>query len=110
MDCTPEVRSVELNPGDNAIVLATDGLWDVLSDAAVVELLLMVRHCSGLATPANTVRWPDPICGIGHAYRPDICGVPAHNFDSAAVQMARFAHLQTADWWLLGDSACRCGQ
>lgn len=39
MDCTPEVRSMELNPGDNAIVLATDGLWDVLSDVAVVELL-----------------------------------------------------------------------
>ena len=39
MDCTPEVRSVELNPGDNAIVLATDGLWDVLSDVAVVDLL-----------------------------------------------------------------------
>ena len=45
MDCTPEVRAVELNPGDNAIVLATDGLWDVLSDVSVVELLVEVRHC-----------------------------------------------------------------
>ena len=47
VDCTPEVRSVELHPGDNAIVLATDGLWDALSDVAVVELLLAVRHRSG---------------------------------------------------------------
>lgn len=44
MDCTPEVRAVELNPGDNAIVLATDGLWDVLSDVSVVELLVEVRE------------------------------------------------------------------
>ena len=39
VDCTPEVCSMELNSGDNAIVLATDGLWDVLSDVAVVQLL-----------------------------------------------------------------------
>ena len=45
VDCTPEVRAVELNPGDNAIVLATDGLWDVLSDVTVVELLVEVRDC-----------------------------------------------------------------
>ena len=43
MDCTPEVRSVELSPRDNAIVRATDGLWDVLLDVAVVELLGEVR-------------------------------------------------------------------
>ncbi len=54
MDCTPEVRSVELNPGDNAIVLATDGLWDVLSDVAVVELLGQV-----LSTAANS---SPPLC------------------------------------------------
>ena len=45
MECTPEVRAVELNPGDNAIVLATDGLWDVLSDVSVVELLVEVCQC-----------------------------------------------------------------
>ena len=42
MDCTPEMRRVELQPGDFAIVLASDGLWDVLSDTEVVTILQKV--------------------------------------------------------------------
>ncbi|CAL5218369.1 g37 [Coccomyxa viridis] len=43
VDCTPEMRRVELQPGDFAIVLASDGLWDVLSDTEVVTILQKVR-------------------------------------------------------------------
>ena len=43
VECTPEMRRVELQPGDFAIVLASDGLWDVLSDTEVVTILQKVR-------------------------------------------------------------------
>ena len=59
MDCTPEVRSVGLSPGDNAIVLATDGLWDVLSDVAVVGVLGRVRtRCIRWRTFRHVLRLP----------------------------------------------------
>jgi serine/threonine protein phosphatase PrpC len=58
VECTPEVRRVELQPGDTAIVLASDGLWDVLSDSAAVAVVDKVRCCA---------RWPvfgvRPGCG-----------------------------------------------
>ena len=55
VDCTPEMRRVELQPGDFAIVLATDGLWDVLSDTEVVTVLQKVppssrQLCDGKTT------------------------------------------------------------
>ena len=55
MDCTPEMRRVELQPGDFAIVLASDGLWDVLSDTEVVTILQKVRlhHSCYVARYAN---------------------------------------------------------
>ena len=34
MIALPEVRSVELAPGDEFVVLATDGVWDMLSSQA----------------------------------------------------------------------------
>ena len=46
VDCTPEMRRVELQPGDFAIVLASDGLWDVLSDTEVVTVLQKVPPSS----------------------------------------------------------------
>ncbi len=52
VDCTPEMRRVELQPGDFAIVLASDGLWDVLSDTEVVTILQKVR-------PTTFAMWPD---------------------------------------------------
>lgn len=42
VDCTPEMRRIELQPGDSAVVLATDGLWDVLSDSDVVSIVTKV--------------------------------------------------------------------
>ncbi len=43
VDCTPEMRRIELQPGDSAVVMATDGLWDVLSDTDVVSIVTKVR-------------------------------------------------------------------
>ena len=52
VDCTPEMRRVELQPGDFAIVLASDGLWDVLSDTEVVTILQKVHlHHSSYVPP-----------------------------------------------------------
>ncbi len=48
VDCTPEMRRVELQPGDFAIVLASDGLWDVLSDTEVVTILQKVSPGAAL--------------------------------------------------------------
>lgn len=77
VDCTPEVRSVELNPGDNAIVLATDGQWDVLSNVAVVELLLTVRHSPGWVAPDSTVHQLNQK-DTGHAQRDTSAGMVKH--------------------------------
>ena len=43
VDCTPEMRRIELQPGDSAVVLATDGLWDVMSDTDVVGTVTKAR-------------------------------------------------------------------
>ncbi len=43
VECTPEMRRVELQAGDSALVLASDGLWDVLGDSEVVAVLARVR-------------------------------------------------------------------
>lgn len=64
MDCTPEMRRVELQPGDFAIVLASDGLWDVLSDTEVVTILQKVHlhHSCYVAQNANfSAETRDPI-------------------------------------------------
>ena len=53
VDCTPEMRRVELQPGDFAIVLATDGLWDVLSDTEVVTVLQKVPPSSNRELPTS---------------------------------------------------------
>ena len=53
VDCTPEMRRVELQPGDFAIVLATDGLWDVLSDTEVVTVLQKVPPSSNYSLPSS---------------------------------------------------------
>lgn len=52
VECTPEMRRVELQSGDSAVVLASDGLWDVLSDSDAVGVLTRVhRLCSLLGNP-----------------------------------------------------------
>ena len=43
------MRRVELQPGDFAIVLASDGLWDVLSDTEVVTILQKVNTTAPLS-------------------------------------------------------------
>lgn len=36
----PEIQNIELKPGDKFIVLASDGIWDVMSSAEVVGFIL----------------------------------------------------------------------
>ncbi len=50
---TPDVRVVELNPSDTAVVLASDGLWDVLSDKDVAEITNKVPSMLFCLTPIS---------------------------------------------------------
>jgi len=37
VSCHPDIRVVEVSPEDDVLVLACDGLWDVMTSAEVVE-------------------------------------------------------------------------
>ncbi|KAK9839238.1 hypothetical protein WJX81_003454 [Elliptochloris bilobata] len=41
----PEVRRLRLRPGDSAIILASDGLWDVMDDSEAVDVVEKVLSC-----------------------------------------------------------------
>lgn len=43
MIAAPEVRRLRLRPGDAAIILASDGLWDVMEDSEAVDVVEKVR-------------------------------------------------------------------
>ena len=36
----PEIQNIELKPGDRFIVIASDGVWDVMSSAEVVGFIV----------------------------------------------------------------------
>lgn len=39
---TPDVRVVELDPSDTAVVVASDGLWDVMQDQEAAHIVSQV--------------------------------------------------------------------
>ncbi|BDA46808.1 probable Integrin-linked kinase-associated serine/threonine phosphatase 2C at C-terminar half [Coccomyxa sp. Obi] len=43
VECEPEVRRVELQPADVALVLGSDGLWDKMSDTTAVAIVNKVK-------------------------------------------------------------------
>ena len=43
MIAAPEVRRLRMRPGDAAIILASDGLWDVMDDCEAVDIVEKVR-------------------------------------------------------------------
>lgn len=42
----PEVRRLRMRPGDAAIILASDGLWDVMDDCEAVDIVEKVRRAA----------------------------------------------------------------
>lgn len=38
MECTPEVGRVQMLPEDSLLIMASDGLWDVLLDQQAVDI------------------------------------------------------------------------
>jgi serine/threonine protein phosphatase PrpC len=50
VECMPDMRRIELQPGDTALVLASDGLWDKVSDATAVSVIDKVGWRSTVMT------------------------------------------------------------
>lgn len=50
--CDPEIEELEITPEDEFVVLACDGIWDVLSNQQVVNF---VREQIGLGLPLGTI-------------------------------------------------------
>lgn len=61
--CCPDIREVELGPEDEFIVLACDGIWDVMTSQAVVDFV-------GQRLP--TAKSLSPLCGeiLDHCLSP----------------------------------------
>jgi serine/threonine protein phosphatase PrpC len=38
--CAPDVRQVDLGPEDQAVVMASDGVWDMVDDQNAVNIVL----------------------------------------------------------------------
>ena len=38
VECTPEVGRVQMLPEDSMLIMASDGLWDVLLDQQAVDI------------------------------------------------------------------------
>ena len=57
VECTPEVRRIEMQRGDVGVILASDGLWDVLSDSAAVNVLEEVRALLLPVPPTQHACW-----------------------------------------------------
>ncbi|GFR41712.1 hypothetical protein Agub_g2462, partial [Astrephomene gubernaculifera] len=61
VECEPDVRRLVPRPGDNLVVLASDGLWDVMSDQEAVDCangVLQARYGHN-ATSAAAVPFRD---------------------------------------------------
>jgi serine/threonine protein phosphatase PrpC len=54
VSCTPQMKTRELSPRDRLLILATDGLWDVMTDAQAMKLACesMRRAREGASSPA----------------------------------------------------------
>lgn len=49
---TPDVRVVELDPSDTAVVVASDGLWDVVQVEEAAHIVIKV--ITDLPSPASS--------------------------------------------------------
>lgn len=49
----PEIQHIELKPGDKFIILASDGVWDVMSSAEVVGFILHQTDCEPKDIPSR---------------------------------------------------------
>jgi serine/threonine protein phosphatase PrpC len=45
ISAVPEIRTRPLQPGDDYLILASDGVWDVLSSQATVDIVNTAKDC-----------------------------------------------------------------
>ena len=55
MIAVPEVRRLRMRPGDAAIILASDGLWDVMDDCEAVDIVKKVSSFAVFGCAAAVV-------------------------------------------------------
>lgn len=50
--CAPDVRQVDLGPEDDAVVMASDGVWDMVDDQQAVDIVLSTVQVVVRGAPA----------------------------------------------------------
>lgn len=65
VECEPDVRRVQLQVEDEFIVVASDGLWDVLSDQDACDIVTKSLHGGGASTQCEATS-PPQNCMVCH--------------------------------------------
>jgi serine/threonine protein phosphatase PrpC len=62
----PDISHFEVSPEDKLVLLASDGLWDVINPRAACEIALRARK-EGRSATKDVVKWAIdemPLCGV----------------------------------------------
>lgn len=65
---TPDVRVVELNPADSAVVLASDGVWDVVTDDQIAQITNKVPRMP-FSSRVSASKGPRVLFNVNFPYR-----------------------------------------
>ena len=77
VECEPDVNQWRLQEGDSFAVLASDGLWDVMSDQEAVNSVQVV-HLSVMTSAGHSSIWSlYMVCAHGGHVHSLLTGVPA---------------------------------
>jgi len=119
--CTPDIRSFTREPGDEFLLLACDGVWDVLNSQQAVDLVrpFIAGMLDGTIRPSAVAEQILDICvspdltrtrGLGGdnmtlmiiAFRPGVTGLRSMFAPSANRTMGPQARKQQTERWVHG--------